>query len=546
MKLFIAFVGIILFFYPYYILPTTINGRFTVFNTTSTKFSVLLQINTNSGTDDLGGATIVFSFDNNAITFPDTPVRNVDYVFHNFNGNNYSLATVTKPIENKIWVNIDLPFINSNNGTVVAGSPEWTDVVTINFDVIKEDILPGLAWNLTSLFWGIYDADNINFWETGTFEGNFALEVEVKDDWNIVSVPGINPDGQEVNKWWSRQNPMYAVYKLVGGANVTVTTTTPGEGYWMKHIEANIYNTGDEWPAGGIQRVPTEPINVLEGWNSIGGFEKVIQISQITTTPPGLIIGPIYTFTDQYQIATTLEPGRGYIVNSNGLGQINYPTGMIKEVGNDIEYFNDDWGKIIITDDSKMTYSLYLVNSDVDLNLYELPPTPPEGLFDIRFGSGRIAENIDNGTQTILMKGIDYPLKVKVEKINIFLQDETRKIINTELNSGEEITITDESINKLVVLSSELSTPNGYSLSQNYPNPFNPSTKIQFDIHYDSNVSLIIYNVLGELVTTLVDDHLIAGRYEYDFNASKLASGIYIYRIKAGDFVETKKMVLMK
>ncbi len=84
------------------------------------------------------------------------------------------------------------------------------------------------------------------------------------------------------------------------------------------------------------------------------------------------------------------------------------------------------------------------------------------------------------------------------------------------------------------------------NLSQNYPNPFNPSTKIKFAIPKESNVDLSIYNVVGELVVTLVNEHLNAGYHEYEFNASKLSSGIYIYRIKADDFVETKKMVLLK
>ncbi len=88
--------------------------------------------------------------------------------------------------------------------------------------------------------------------------------------------------------------------------------------------------------------------------------------------------------------------------------------------------------------------------------------------------------------------------------------------------------------------------PIRFELSQNYPNPFNPITTIKFAVAKESNVNLNIYNVLGELVSTLVNEELKAGYYEYDFNASILASGVYLYRISAGDFVETKKMVLLK
>ena len=80
----------------------------------------------------------------------------------------------------------------------------------------------------------------------------------------------------------------------------------------------------------------------------------------------------------------------------------------------------------------------------------------------------------------------------------------------------------------------------------NYPNPFNPQTTIKMILPKDGFVSLKIYNVLGQEVTTLVSDNLTAGSYEYVWNASNLASGIYIYRLKANGLAMDKKMILMK
>ncbi|MBX3007232.1 MAG: T9SS type A sorting domain-containing protein [Melioribacteraceae bacterium] len=88
--------------------------------------------------------------------------------------------------------------------------------------------------------------------------------------------------------------------------------------------------------------------------------------------------------------------------------------------------------------------------------------------------------------------------------------------------------------------------PAGYALDQNYPNPFNPTTTIKYSIPKESQVSLKIYDVLGREVMTLMDAKQNAGKYDITFNASKLASGVYIYRIIAGDFVQTKKMMLLK
>ena len=88
--------------------------------------------------------------------------------------------------------------------------------------------------------------------------------------------------------------------------------------------------------------------------------------------------------------------------------------------------------------------------------------------------------------------------------------------------------------------------PNSYSLSQNYPNPFNPVTKISYSIPKSSLVKLTVFDILGREVTLLVNDFRQAGAYSIEFNASNLASGVYFYRIEAGDFKDVKKMVLVK
>ena len=92
----------------------------------------------------------------------------------------------------------------------------------------------------------------------------------------------------------------------------------------------------------------------------------------------------------------------------------------------------------------------------------------------------------------------------------------------------------------------EILSVRDYELSQNYPNPFNPSTTIRYSVPERSNVVLKIYDILGSEVSTLVNEDKDAGIYSVNFNASHLASGIYFYRLHAGSFVETKKMILMK
>jgi hypothetical protein len=96
-----------------------------------------------------------------------------------------------------------------------------------------------------------------------------------------------------------------------------------------------------------------------------------------------------------------------------------------------------------------------------------------------------------------------------------------------------------------------LGSPNNFELAQNYPNPFNPSTVIEYSIPLierseTSNVKLVIYDILGNKVVTLVNKEQPAGTYKIDFNASELSNGIYFYMLETDNFTASKKMILLK
>jgi 7,8-dihydropterin-6-yl-methyl-4-(beta-D-ribofuranosyl)aminobenzene 5'-phosphate synthase len=92
----------------------------------------------------------------------------------------------------------------------------------------------------------------------------------------------------------------------------------------------------------------------------------------------------------------------------------------------------------------------------------------------------------------------------------------------------------------------ESQIPQRFKLEQNYPNPFNPTTTIKYSVPKLSFVTIKIYDVLGNEVATLVNEEKAVGAYELNWNATNLPSGVYFYRLQAGDFVETKKMILLK
>ncbi|HCY76552.1 MAG TPA: hypothetical protein DHV28_11580 [Ignavibacteriales bacterium] len=95
-------------------------------------------------------------------------------------------------------------------------------------------------------------------------------------------------------------------------------------------------------------------------------------------------------------------------------------------------------------------------------------------------------------------------------------------------------------------ISEDHPTVSEFVLFQNYPNPLNPSTKISWQSPVGSWQTLKVYDVLGNEVITLVNEYRNAGNYEINFDASKLSSGVYYYQIRAGSFVETKKMIYLK
>ncbi len=118
------------------------------------------------------------------------------------------------------------------------------------------------------------------------------------------------------------------------------------------------------------------------------------------------------------------------------------------------------------------------------------------------------------------------------------------RIYGRALTPGEIDDLYNEGTSSVELLNNII--PEEFILNQNYPNPFNPSTTISFSIPEASFISLKIFNSLGEEVETLVSKDLNAGNYKYDWNAESLTSGVYFYKLQSENFIQTKKMILLK
>jgi hypothetical protein len=136
-----------------------------------------------------------------------------------------------------------------------------------------------------------------------------------------------------------------------------------------------------------------------------------------------------------------------------------------------------------------------------------------------------------------------------VETLTAHAQED--QMTNFEINAQEgTVWFDDISIGRGSIVTSveqlAANLPLSYELFQNYPNPFNPSTKITFAVQERANVQLVVFNILGQVVSTLVDAEMTPGIYEASFDAHSYASGVYFYRLIANTFVQSRRMLLLK
>ncbi len=193
-------------------------------------------------------------------------------------------------------------------------------------------------------------------------------------------------------------------------------------------------------------------------------------------------------------------------------------------------------------------------------NTYSVQPGVKHNQIVLEFSNVSSTESANNLEVKLIRdsKNLTFNQKEKmIENITKGTETEATFTFDVDYNIGNveadtiEFAITD---NKSVYLTKQFilqySLPTEYKLEQNYPNPFNPTTKIRFSIPNVgtglAQTELKVFDILGNEVATLVNEQKEPGYYEVDFNASKFASGVYVYRLQSGSFVSTQKMMVLK
>ncbi len=191
-----------------------------------------------------------------------------------------------------------------------------------------------------------------------------------------------------------------------------------------------------------------------------------------------------------------------------------------------------DFGLVTVNEDSMMTFNI-ANTGNADLEITNI--TSDNTAFTI------------NLTNTTITPGNNQDIEVTFSPAAVTTYNGTIEITHNAAGSSSSIGVTGQG-SPAVGLENELFSqiPSDYGLFQNYPNPFNPATSIVFGIPEPNEVKLTLYSFLGEEIKVLFQGYKTAGYYKVEFNASDLPSGIYFYRIQTGNFVSTKKMILLK
>ncbi|MEO6695827.1 MAG: T9SS type A sorting domain-containing protein, partial [Ignavibacteria bacterium] len=362
-----------------------------------------------------------------------------------------------------------------------------------------------------------------------------TLPVAVNTGWNILSIPLLAADMNVSSLFPSAVLPAYGY----NNGYVVSNTLVNGKGYWVK------FPSSGNFPITGIQAIPRSII-VNSGWNMIGPFDENIPVNRIISVPSGIVVSQYFGFNNGYVAADTLKPGKGYWVRTSGAGTLAKDTSMSMDNFAASDSI-DNWTRVEITDNFNNFSNLYLANNNEIIESYDLPPIPPTGIFDVRFGSDKYVESFGQN-HSIKINSASRPLTIRIynSRGNKFILKDAinGSIVNKELTEGEDITIY-ENIDDFTLIEQGM-LPKAYQLSQNYPNPFNPTTTIEFQIPKDGFTKMTLYNVLGKEVQTLFNKFTTAGTYKVNLNGSDLSSGLYFYKIESGVFTNIKRMILIK
>jgi hypothetical protein len=363
------------------------------------------------------------------------------------------------------------------------------------------------------------------------------ISVDYSIDWNLVGLPlGVEDATYNILFPEAIEGTLYRF----DNEYISALYLTPGEGYWLR------FTAEGSTIINGFS-INELIMNLTEGWNLFSGVSEDVSIFAVVDPDSIIVPGTLFSFNEGYVETDMLVPGNGYWVRAFEEGEITLISGALAKTSpRDLSLK----GKVnSLTVNSRDLYFGVEMPARERLS-YSLPPKPPVGTFDVRFKGGWKLVN-DFGEVEVMSTSetltISYDIKVEAgEQMNWILTSENGEAYTLE--GLDEITVPSA---ERFILERNPEIPRTFSLHQNYPNPFNPITTLRYDLPEQARVILTIYNLLGRKVSQLVNTSQKAGFKSVRWDATDsfgkpVSAGVYLYQIQAGEFVQTRKMVLLK
>lgn len=393
----------------------------------------------------------------------------------------------------------------------------------------------------------------------------------IKKGWNLLSLP-VRPVNAAWNVFYPKaiNVPFFFSQNQYQAENVL----RPGVGYFVKYGDDvdktfsgteinNIVAPFDLIRVHPGDRNDVDDPAIAGGWNAIGGgscpFNVTnISFSQYDNSP---VPSPAYTLkygvwsyrTDRgYSEVSQLLPGLGYWIKVNSTGYLKLE--RICELNKttiDQPLFNEKTAllntatKLVIRDDAQHENGLYFINnSNVDTRFYELPPMPPAEMFDVRFNNNLYLSN--NRTEIIRLQGVEYPVVFSINNpdAEYTLTDAISGDIIGVINSANKSVVAKNTIANIIKVNKSVLT-NDLSVMA-YPNPVATTSNITFAVKESGNVTIKVYNEMGNEIATLVNSDYNVGNYSTSFDATTLPAGAYLLKLTNGTNFNVVKINVIK
>ena len=350
-----------------------------------------------------------------------------------------------------------------------------------------------------------------------------------QDDWNMVGLPLGVEDSDYITLFPDAiDNTLYSF----GEGYILETELVEGTGYWLRFDGyGSTTMIGDDF----------EEITITldEDWNMISGVSNPADVNSISD-PYGIIVpNTIYSFGEGYNLADFIEPGVGYWIRSYGEGDITISSNARSSKSKFVNRLID--ANTISFNGQTLYFGVEIPKEEI--LSYSLPHKPPAGALDVRYeGDWKVVK--DDGNIEIMNNSNELKIDYEIHQDNWVLINQLTGEEYSLTNSGTIDLVGD--ITGFTLMKEDAALPSQYALAQNYPNPFNPVTTISYSVPFSGPISLKVYGLLGEEVSTVVEGEHKAGFHTAQFDGSHLSSGVYFYKLSSRDQTLTKKLILMK